>query len=216
VKVERRPGFDRGLRLPPWPTERTVRLWPHHVAGDGQFVARFRRRDDSREDSSEVPAPEALRGRGPRGRATERADLAAERHAIRGWEEFVAQTCPRLQLPPGRLIARGTSLYHLPAAAEQLAALHLSRPGLSLGTTRPGRFQPSHALACFLDPAAVANRVCWAGEEDELNRFLRGETVDSAGQDGWVLVCYQRWGIGWGRRTQGVIKNFLPHHLRRR
>jgi NOL1/NOP2/fmu family ribosome biogenesis protein len=207
VEIVHRPGFDRGLPLPPWPTERTVRLWPHHVVGDGQFAARFRRQDGS----GPIPPP-------PRSRAAERnrADLAAERQATRGWQEFVAETCPHLELPPGRLIARGSRVYHLPSPAEQLAALHLSRPGLPLGTARPGRFQPSHALACYLDPAAVGNRVCWSEGEGELDRFLRGETVDSPGQDGWVLVCYRRWGVGWGRRTQGVIKNFLPHHLRRR
>jgi 16S rRNA C967 or C1407 C5-methylase (RsmB/RsmF family)/NOL1/NOP2/fmu family ribosome biogenesis protein len=207
MEIVHRPGFDHGLRLPPWPTERTVRLWPHRVVGDGQFVARFRRR----EGTGAVAPP-------PRSRAAQRdrADLAAERQATRGWEEFLAETCPDLELPPGRLIARGSRVYQLPAPAEQLADLHLSRPGLPLGTARPGRFQPSHALAGYLDPAVVGNRVCWSEGEDELDRFLRGETVESPGQDGWVLVCYQRWGIGWGRRTQGVIKNFLPHHLRRR
>jgi NOL1/NOP2/fmu family ribosome biogenesis protein len=141
--------------------------------------------------------------------------VAAERQATRVWEEFVAETCPRLELPPGRTVARGSHVYHLPAPAEQLAPRHLSRPGIPLGISRPGRFQPSQALACYLNPAAVGNRVCWSGGEDELDRFLRGETVESPGENGWVLVCYERWGIGWGRRTQGVIKNFLPHHLRR-
>jgi 16S rRNA C967 or C1407 C5-methylase (RsmB/RsmF family)/NOL1/NOP2/fmu family ribosome biogenesis protein len=214
MEAVRRPGFDSGVRLPPWPTERTVRLWPHHVVGDGQFAARFRRRDE--------PAPvrpTSTRGRGARRSRSaeqERADLAAERQAVRAWEEFVAETCPYLELPPGRPLARGSHVYHLPAPAERLPPRHLFRPGMPLGIARPGRFQPSQALACCLDPDAVSNRVCWPGEEDELDRFLRGETVDSPGRDGWVLVCYQRWGIGWGRRTQGVIKNFLPHPLRRR
>ena len=46
--------------------------------------------------------------------------------------------------------------------------------------------------------------------------FLRGEAVEDGGTDGWVLVCYERWGLGWGRRRGGVIKNFLPHRLRLR
>jgi NOL1/NOP2/fmu family ribosome biogenesis protein len=68
----------------------------------------------------------------------------------------------------------------------------------------------------MLDPDQVNSRVSWTERDEELKRFLRGETVESAGSDGWVLVCYERWGIGWGRRSKGVIKNFLPRQLRRR
>jgi hypothetical protein len=45
---------------------------------------------------------------------------------------------------------------------------------------------------------------------------LRGETVARAGPDGWVLVCFERWGLGWARRRDGVLKNHLPSHLRTR
>ncbi len=45
--------------------------------------------------------------------------------------------------------------------------------------------------------------------------YLRGETVPSPGRDGWVLVCFERWGLGWARRSRGVLKNFFPKALRR-
>jgi NOL1/NOP2/fmu family ribosome biogenesis protein len=68
----------------------------------------------------------------------------------------------------------------------------------------------------MLDPDLASSRVSWTERDEELKRFLRGETVESAGPEGWVLICYERWGIGWGRRSKGVIKNFLPRQLRRR
>src|SRR5207253_4784512 len=43
VDIAHRTGFDPAVSLPPWPTDRAVRLWPHRVKGDGQFVARLRR-----------------------------------------------------------------------------------------------------------------------------------------------------------------------------
>ena len=212
VDIKRRPGFDPGVSLPPWPTDRTVRLWPHRVSGDGQFVARLRRRD--RPSGGELDSRGRRRRPDSPARRPRPEDLKLELQLAAQWEAFVAETAPGLQLPAGRLLARGPYLYHLPAAAEELSAPALARPGTPLGMSRPARFQPSQALAGLLGPGRVSGSVSWSPEDPRLAAFLRGETVDDPGADGWVLVCYARWGVGWGRRTGGVIKNFLPHHLR--
>jgi 16S rRNA C967 or C1407 C5-methylase (RsmB/RsmF family)/NOL1/NOP2/fmu family ribosome biogenesis protein len=214
VEIARRPGFDPGVSLPPWPTERAVRLWPHRVSGDGQFVARLQRRDRG---GAEPPhsGPAHLRaGSTGRRRRPQPADLHAERLLLGQWETFLAETAPSLRLATGRLVARGPYLFRLPAGADELSTLPLARPGTPLGMSRPAHFRPSQALACLLDPGLVTSSVSWSADDERLRAFLRGETIESPGVDGWVLVCYERWGVGWGRRTGGVIKNFLPHHLR--
>jgi NOL1/NOP2/fmu family ribosome biogenesis protein len=214
VDIARRPGFDPGVSLPPWATERAVRLWPHRVSGDGQFVARLQRREHEgagARRSRGAPLGAASPGRRRRAQS---ADIQAERLVRGQWKTFLAETAPGLQLTTGRLVASGPYLFHLPAAADELPALPLARPGIPLGMSRPAHFRPSHALACLLDPRLVTSSVSWSEGDERLRGFLRGETVESPGVDGWVLVCYERWGVGWGRRTGGVIKNFLPHHLR--
>jgi 16S rRNA C967 or C1407 C5-methylase (RsmB/RsmF family)/NOL1/NOP2/fmu family ribosome biogenesis protein len=214
VEIARRPGFDPGVPLPPWPTERAVRLWPHRVSGDGQFIARLQRRGD-RAAGQPPPGPAALRGgSAARRRPPRPADLQAERLVLDQWKTFRAETAPGVRLEPGRLLARGPYLFHLPASAEGLSTVPLARPGTLLGMSRPAHFRPSHGLACLLDPGLVSNSVSWPEGDERLRAFMRGETVESPGAGGWVLVCYERWGVGWGRRTGGVIKNFLPHHLR--
>ncbi len=55
----------------------------------------------------------------------------------------------------------------------------------------------------------------WTDDDPELAAYLRGETVAHPGADGWVLVCYHRWALGWARRSRGVLKNAFPPHLRR-
>jgi NOL1/NOP2/fmu family ribosome biogenesis protein len=30
-----------------------------------------------------------------------------------------------------------------------------------------------------------------------------------------VLVTYERWGLGWARRSRGILKNFFPKAQRR-
>jgi 16S rRNA C967 or C1407 C5-methylase (RsmB/RsmF family)/NOL1/NOP2/fmu family ribosome biogenesis protein len=215
VEAARRPGFERGVPLPPWSTERTIRLWPHRAPGDGQFVARLRRREDGPAD---LPEPERGRIRWRPDRRPQTRDAGAERRLLSQWADFRAETAPGLVLPEGRPVVRGPQLYHLPVGAEELplASGLLARAGTPLGTGRPALFHPSQALACLLGPGQVAHSVSWQAADERMEAYLRGETVDSPGEDGWVLVCYERWGIGWGRRSGGVIKNLLPHHLRLR
>ena len=59
-------------------------------------------------------------------------------------------------------------------------------------------------------------RANWPLESADLAAYLRGETVANTGPDGWVLVCFERWGIGLARRRDGVLKNYPPTHLRTR
>lgn len=166
--------------------ERTARIWPHRAPGNGQFVARLVREGDA--------APEPPR----RHDKPHRAALAA-------WHAFRDDTVPGFETDDDAIVARGGALYlvpdHLPGP--------LSRPGLPLGRIRPGRFEPAPALATALDPAQAAETA------EHTPEYLRGETTESPGPDGWVLVTYERWGLGWARRTKGTLKNFFPKASRR-
>lgn len=86
------------------------------------------------------------------------------------------------------------------------------RPGLWLGTSKPGRFEPSHALALAIAPIEAQLQVTLSGPEVE--RYLRGETLTSASPNGWVLITIDGWSLGWGRRVGSVVKNFYPKGLR--
>ena len=172
-----------------WSLKDAVRLWPHEGPGEGQFFARLRRYDG---------ATEAVRhGHEPRG------DSAV----LRAWREFA----PELDLPEERLVLRGDSIFLAPERAPGVPA---ARPGMPLGTARPGRFEPAHALATSPVALPFRSRVSWPADDPRLLSYLRGETVRCAGEDGWVLVCYERWGLGWARRTGGVLKNFFPRSYR--
>ena len=168
-----------------WELEETRRVWPHRDAGDGQFAARLVR-------TGEAPAREWRR-------------RPAQRASLTEWDEFRRATLPRFEADPDAIVAVGDRLYLSPDPG--LPAL--ARPGLPLGRRRPGRFEPAHALATAVDPAQAAERVEWSPA------YLRGETSPSDGPDGWVLVTYERWGLGWARRSRGVLKNFFPKGYRR-
>jgi 16S rRNA C967 or C1407 C5-methylase (RsmB/RsmF family)/NOL1/NOP2/fmu family ribosome biogenesis protein len=168
-----------------WELDAERRVWPHRDPGDGQYAARLVRTGE---------ADERTWG----GRTAQRAELSE-------WRAFRDASLPGLEIDEGAIVAIGDRLYLAPDPA--LAAL--ARPGLPLGRLRPGRFEPAHALATAIEPAQAAERVSWSPE------YLRGEAVPSDGPDGWVLVTYERWGLGWARRSRAVLKNFFPKAFRR-
>ena len=83
---------------------------------------------------------------------------------------------------------------------------------------RNGRFEPAHSLAMAIDPALAARRIDLTSDDPvgEVKCYLRGETLRSAGDDGWVLVSVDGFSLSWGKRTGGVVKNHYPKGLRRR
>lgn len=208
------PGFAAGMSLPPAPTERAVRLWPHRLAGEGQFFARLRRTGDQPAELSAADEPARRKrraGRRPAGKPE--PGKVTEAEIRRAWQEFRARTTPGLEAPEERVLIRDDRAFLLPATSP-VPADRLARPGLPLGRLRPGRFEPHPALATALAEAEVAQRVSWRWGTPELASYLRGETVPSDGPDGWVQVCFESWGLGWAKRTQGVLKNMFPAHLR--
>jgi NOL1/NOP2/fmu family ribosome biogenesis protein len=175
-----------------WSLEEERRVWPHREPGNGQFVARL------------VRTGEGLVRDWPRAHLQQ-----PDRAALAAWRAFREEALPGFEADEDAIHARGDALYLIPEAASAIPLNALSRPGLPLGRSRPGRFEPAHALATAVQPAQAAERAPWSAA------YLRGETVPDSGPDGWTLVEYERWGLGWARRSHGVLKNFFPKGQRR-
>ncbi len=76
------------------------------------------------------------------------------------------------------------------------------------------RFEPSHALSISLRADEVNHRVDEPIGSELVARYLRGDTLNVAGPDGWVLITVQGFPVGWGKRSGDVIKNHYPKMLR--
>jgi 16S rRNA C967 or C1407 C5-methylase (RsmB/RsmF family)/NOL1/NOP2/fmu family ribosome biogenesis protein len=227
-------GFTPGR--PDWspggPPElaRTVRLWPHHLRGEGHFIAKLGRPGDApTEPVPGPPAPEARRtptsrrqaprrgsvaqperdgwrvSTAPRGRG----DRAGAQAVVKAWRRFVADT---LEGEPGEVTVVGERAYSVPDVEVAGAGVRLVRPGLPLGRSRPGRFEPAHALA--MAGGLVAARRVRAMDDREAAAWVRGETLGWDGPDGWALVTWNGWPLGWGRAAGGTVKNHYPKGLR--
>jgi len=198
-------GFAKGIRVGGVPTDRTARLWPHRVAGEGHFVALLRR-------DADAPA-EPLAAAGGRDRRR-RARQSTSESAAASWRAFAAATVPELLALP--IVVRDDRVFARPATPSGLPDDALTRPGLPLGRARPGRFEPAQALAGYLDAGRVVEAADWAPDDPRWQAYVSGVEIPDPGPDGWVLVCAYGWGVGWARRRGNQLKNFLPPTLRSR
>ncbi|MBQ4111267.1 MAG: RsmF rRNA methyltransferase first C-terminal domain-containing protein, partial [Clostridia bacterium] len=134
------------------------------------------------------------------------------REVMGGVPEWVEDTVPCLF---------GDKLYLTPKALcgeadpkEALKGLRVLRAGLCVGTVvgpdkGRGRFEPDHALAL----CAGAGIRSLAVDYDSAVAFLRGETLP-CGLRGWHTVSFGGLALGWGKASDGVMKNHYPKGLR--
>lgn len=179
--------------------KRAVRLWPHLAPGEGHFIALLRRRITAQTASMTMMKHKKV----PLISAT-----------IRKWLDEFCQTSLQFVFEPDRLLQVGTYLYLIGKELPDLEGLKVIHPGWWLGTLKKGRFEPAHALALGLKAKDARQTIDFAPGAAELGAYLVGETLPSKGTDGWVLVCVDGFPLGWGKRTQGVLKNFYPRGLR--
>lgn len=178
--------------------ERTIRLFPHHVDGEGHYLAVLGKAGSVSDNY------EGYCARGPEKGIPERD--------AKEYLDFAKDTL-RVK-PEGKLIRFGEQLYLAPEEMPATKGLKVLRPGLHLGTMKKNRFEPSHALALALRPEDVLHSYDMEGESREVRMYLNGQTLQEDGEKGWYLMTVDGYSIGWGKLAGGMIKNHYPKGLR--
>jgi NOL1/NOP2/fmu family ribosome biogenesis protein len=163
-------------------------IYPHRIKGEGHFVALLRRKGDGRavwQTASPKNAP--------------------DKAAMKVLQEFL----------PGQQanLFFGNELRYCPDFPELSKAKGVTvlRSGLHLGTVKGKVFIPDHAWAVS-NAAPAVPRVHLTEEEARL--YLNGQVIPADGK-GWVLACYAGLPLGWGKVSEGMMKNHYPKGLRR-
>ena len=159
--------------------------YPHRLATEGQYAARFRRKGDGTPRESE---DQSL----PKAQKEEAAALAG--------------LFPGLPEATHRL---GTTLVHLDQCPD-LRGIRILRAGLHLGEVRGKIAIPDHAAAMSAGP--TDSRILDVPAEQAC-RYTAGETIE-ADPEGWVLVRYKGLILGWGKGSGGILRNHYPKGLR--
>jgi NOL1/NOP2/fmu family ribosome biogenesis protein len=119
-------------------------------------------------------------------------------------------------LAGAELTTRGDRLLARSSVLPSLAGLGTLRDGLWLGTFRKDRFEPDHALALALPKGSLGRTLDLAPDDPRVTRYLQGHPLEAAGPSGWLAVTVSGFGLGWGKRSHGVINNGYPKGLRLR
>jgi NOL1/NOP2/sun family putative RNA methylase len=205
------PGFSNGIPLSkadPGNLKGTVRIWPHLAPGEGHFIARLRKSENSA--SGQLPSQST-----PTVLTTDQQKF---------YKEFFDSS---LNLTPGtEMISPGSSslscfgnqLYLFPPNTPQLEGLRIHHWGWSLGIFKGDRFRPSSALASGLTKEDAQIVIKFPVGDPNLVSYLRGSPIrypgDEVANSSWVLVTVEGFPLGWGKIVQGRLKSHLPSWLR--
>jgi len=169
------------------------RLWPHKVKGEGHFVAKIQKLEE--EDCS-----------------VKQIKVKRIDKEIKDYKDFEKKFL-NISLE-NKFEIRGENLYLLPEESPDTKKIKLLRYGLHVGTLKKNRFEPSHALSHYLkmeDAKYIENLKV---NDEQILQYLRGNTINTGNSRGWVLVCVEGIPIGWGKESNGVLKNHYPKGLR--
>ncbi len=164
-------------------------IYPHRVKGEGHFVALLRRKGRG---------TAAWKTASPKENAPDKEALAA----LNGF------------LPGARAnLLFGGELRYCPDMPDFSRAKGVSvlRSGLHLGTVKGKVFIPDHAWAVAICPPDIPRLSL---TEEEARLYQNGQVIPAEGK-GWVLACYGGIPLGFGKVSEGMMKNHYPKGLRR-
>ena len=179
--------------------ERTVRLWPHKIKGEGHYLAVLKK-------AGSVPA-------GYRGRSLYGTEKGMVKRDYEAYRQFEAENLKRSL--DGTFLKFGDQLYLAPEHMPAVKGLKVLRPGLHLGTMKKNRFEPSHALALALKKEDVLRTYELEADSAACRAWLNGMTLNAEGEKGWYLMAADGYSIGWGKLAGGILKNHYPKGLRK-
>lgn len=192
-------GFPEAVTPPNPELAKTLRLMPHHIAGEGHFIACMRK-EGSPADSPKFNQKKSMMTKVSK----------AELRLLDAFEKaFLTEPVE------GNLYKWKDELYQLPCGFDPtwVAGLPVHQMGLHLGTFKPGRFEPAHSFAMqrpvtgFLNQHAIF-------DDDEAYAYLKGHTLSDQTNKGWTAVHYRGYNLGFGKVSGGVLKNHYPKGLR--
>ncbi|MFZ9138868.1 MAG: RsmB/NOP family class I SAM-dependent RNA methyltransferase [Bacilli bacterium] len=169
-----------------------VKLWPHLVKGEGHYIAILQHQG---EHVNSLKFTHRMRNPMPP-----------------AWKRFAEETLMNPSIEPNFVYEE--RLFQIPTSYQYHAALHTLRAGVYFGDIEKNIFYPSHHLAHTLRPEDVKQHLNLTLEDPRLPQYLQGEEIHADIEKGWVLISVDGFSLGWGKASQGRIKNHYPKALR--
>lgn len=193
VEIDKGCGFDDGH--PEWiengspELKKCGRLMPYKIKGEGHFLCLLHKKGDFFKVNANK-------------------DKEADKKLLGDYFDFMKKYM-NIEINEN-LVLHKNSLFSVPECLD-LKGLRVMRSGLYLGDIKTKRFEPSQAFAMTLKKEDVKIAVDFTLEDENLVRYMRGESFNVDCEDGWALVCVNSYPLGWGKVQKGRLKNkYLP------
>ena len=174
---------------------KTVRIWPHKMHGEGHYLALLQKGERREEDGVVKKQKKAKK-------------VPTE------LEEFFKDVT--WEMDWSRLEIHGERVYYMPENLPNVKGIRFLRTGLYLGDVKKNRFEPTQAFAMCLKKEEYAHTLSLPADDERVIKYLKGETLEvddlvSPKEKGWQLVCIEDYPLGWGKLSNGTLKNkYLP------
>ena len=174
-----------------------LHIWPHQVKGEGHFVALLQKTDEGTDQNRKKKKRETA----PALPAPGKAEGALAEAFLR--EQIADPVFPDAVFA-GKIVA-------LPGSLPPLEGIKALRVGLQLGEIKGRVFVPDHALALACQARRTINVT-----EEEARAYQNGQVlfVDES-LKGFCVPVLDKMNLGWGKASDGQLKNHYPKGLRR-
>jgi len=195
VDIKPYEGFSHGFEISSEAKDKninkTVRIFPHKMRGEGHYVALLRKKGDNEINNIRYIS-QGFNSKVP----TEVTDFL---------DSF------NFEYDKKYINIRGTYVYLVSKYMQEEKGLRIIRNGLLLGEIKKNRFEPSQALAMALKLSDYPNVINLDVKDERVVKYLKGETLDCDDftdvKDGWVLIGVSGYPLGWGKFKNGQVKN---------
>ena len=185
VKIFDYEGFVRAYGM-----NDAVRLFPHHLKGEGHFVALLHNKGTLSENLKcnglkTLKLPDEI-------------------------TDFIKELSCDIDTDSIRII--NDKVYIMPPMIDNLNGIRTLRTGLLFGELKTKRFEPSQAFAMTLKMNEYSTTVNLSVDDINVIKYLKGETIEInqeniRGNAKNILVCVDGFPLGWGRLNGTTIKN---------
>lgn len=182
-------GTYRGINM-----KEAIRVFPFSFKGEGHFICKIRCKDEHtllNKKEKRKPIPEK---------------------DIKDFFDF-QKTFLNIKFDKERLFLNGEHLYYLPKNTLSFNKLRILKNGLYLGEFRKNRFIPSHALA--LASKTQDWKISLDLNDIDIYKYLKGESFEANSPNGFTLITYKNFSIGFAKISNNTLKNHYPKGLRK-
>ena len=174
--------LPRGINMP-----EAVRLYPHKVKGEGQFIAVLIKKTENNEINTNV------------------LKLNSSKIA----ENFIFSTMGKEE----KVFEYNNRSYLVPDTSLIKRKINFVSLGVVVGENLKSRFEPHHNLFTAFNESFNL-KLNYAYNSKEIQNYLKGETLDVDLPDGYGVIRASNCAVGGFKISQGKFKNLYPKGLR--